>query len=77
VALLPLAAAFLPFITPNPTFNLLWGKDFCLPDEETTQRKMGGKMRVDGWTVEVDVQRSGNWVFFFFSFLPQSKTLDL
>jgi len=35
------AAALLPFVTPNPSFNFSWGKDFCVPDEETTQRKMG------------------------------------
>jgi len=43
VSLFSLAAAFLPSITPNPALNFLWGKDFCLPDEETTQTKIGGR----------------------------------
>jgi len=51
----------------------LWGKDFCLPDEETIQRKTGEKkMKVDGWMVEVDgggakIWQLGSFLLFFSS----------
>jgi len=43
------------FYNPKPGIQFSWKKDFCLPDEDTTQRKSGEKE--DGrwrWTVEVD-----------------------
>jgi len=57
------------------------GKDFCLLDEETIQKRMGGEKeggRVDSRTVEVDGRGAKIWQlgsFLLLFFFPNPKLL--